>query len=676
MLIFKERIKKLVEGFFWSRNVEIRRIHDDLWEVFLPEDLMADLGSDSKDLQLTFSPRLPGAGPHSILMTAGAPFIFRIMEIIGTEGLQGEGYLAVESELINSRRGIIPQSIQFVNCSGVIDSTGVEYPGLGLFIYRLGISGRERREEIVPVFFDLAGNGPVEGFTVDQVLGKPLLDEPPCHGLILDNYPLPRGEAEARRVLFQNTRQVLSVLDEEGSRLLKQEKKRIDDYMDLQREKAKSDLEKKDIDKAREQMHQEIQGRYAVGAEARLAMALLIRYPVIRYRIRLVRGSDSAYFEMTRDLLRNSIPPVVCPRCGREAEKMGLCEEHGAVCADEIWTCPVCRQDRCGSCDYIECCVDGVRKDPDCTFSCQFCLSRAGLDKKVQCRKCRQEGCSQCLQTCSDCGELICPDCGSICSSCGNTFCRDKLDDCAMCPGHVCKNCGIRECDSCGKKSCHQHSFFCSRCQGVFCNDCMGGQDASSGGILCRDCLHTCPGCGKTVNPDTAGKCATCGLDICGACGGTCHICNTRQCPAHTSRCLPCDRELCPEHSGFCYGCGDTLCQRHLSPCPVCGVLYCNACRPSKKPGEICSFCSEPSPVKNARERKALEVMLKEKPQLLGVSAWEYSRSKEIFIFYGRDLLTEHTLAVKIDSGQVINHVRRGLMDRIAGFFNKNKGPR
>ena len=80
--------------------------------------------------------------------------------------------------------------------------------------------------------------------------------------------------------------------------------------------------------------------------------------------------------------------------------------------------------------------------------------------------------------------------------------------------------------------------------------------------------------------------------------------------------------------------------------------------------------------MKNARERKALEVMLKEKPQLLGVSAWEYSRSKEIFIFYGRDLLTEHTLAVKIDSGQVINHVRRGLMDRIAGFFNKNKGPR
>jgi len=348
---------------------------------------------------------------------------------------------------------------------------------------------------------------------------------------------------------------------------------------------------------------------------------------------------------------------------------MEVCEVHGIELDKDSWICAVCNIDRCKECEYIDCIVDGRKKDYGCSFNCKFCQGRAGLDHLLKCGICGAEGCSNCLQFSSLDLQYVCPDCGSICSVCGKAAGNFHLNKCDMCPINVCSDCGIRICQFCGKHVCHQHSFKCYQCGKWTCKECMGGIEVIGCEKLCKECAYSCPNCGSVVNKEGARICEKCKVNICEKCGRECEICGRSFCKIHIFRCNICNGYVCEFHSDICPACGGHSCNNHFFKCEMCEIGYCEKCRPHKQEN-LCNLCDNLIPLKEEKARKFLKVLMNEEAGLRGLVNWDYSVGREIYIFYGKSVFSNYLVVGDKKTGKVLKINRIGLMDKVKKMFS------
>ncbi len=349
---------------------------------------------------------------------------------------------------------------------------------------------------------------------------------------------------------------------------------------------------------------------------------------------------------------------------------MEICKIHKIPIDQDGWICPVCNVDRCRECDYINCPVDGRKKDFECSFSCRFCDSRVGLDHLVKCGLCGKEGCSDCIQYSRQDKIPICPDCGSVCSLCGKMTSSQHLEKCDLCPMSVCSECGIKECYKCGKKACHQHSFQCIQCGKWTCKECMGGTVAETGEKICGECAYKCPSCKRTVSGEGKRICDTCAQQLCEHCARECVICGKNFCKTHVHRCNICNEYVCAENGDLCPACGGYSCNTHFFKCGMCGIGYCEKCRPHKE-DNLCNLCDNIVPLKNkGKAREFLNDLMKTERKLAGMSNWEYSEGKEIYIFYGKTMLTNFIIVADKKTKKPLNIIKVGITEKIRKMFS------
>lgn len=343
---------------------------------------------------------------------------------------------------------------------------------------------------------------------------------------------------------------------------------------------------------------------------------------------------------------------------------MQICSIHNIKCDIDGWMCPVCGNERCSQCEYLNCVVDGIKKDYDCCFSCPFCDGFAGKDHLVKCSCCGAEGCSVCVRTASVNRNSICPDCGSICSICQKTYLKEWLTKCDLCPSYVCSLCEIVKCEHCGKTGCHQHSFQCVHCGKFFCAQCLGGIDTGSNSKLCVECSHTCSNCGSISGINTTTKCKHCEKEICRKCAIECTHCGSKLCKTHAHRCSICGNYRCENHSDLCPACGGYSCHSHFFKCGMCDVGYCQKCRVD--PDQfLCNLCDNLITLDKGKIQETHKEVIDKNPSFAGFSKWEYSEGREIYIFYGKSLMSNCLLTVDKNSKKVLSSKKIGILSKL-----------
>lgn len=340
---------------------------------------------------------------------------------------------------------------------------------------------------------------------------------------------------------------------------------------------------------------------------------------------------------------------------------------------NEDWICPVCGEKRSADLiDYIECVVDGEKKDFDCSEKCPFCEGRAGKDKMAVCSRCGKKACMNCMYIVNPEHkgkhieqEFVCQDCGVQCNSCKKIVDYTGLTKCELCSSVVCGECGIRVCSKCGKSVCNEHSFICSGCGDVFCTVCMGGSSKDSGEIICSACATVCSVCGKTITVNENRKCEKCGGYLCSDCISECEECGQTVCSKHLVKCRICGKEKCVEHTRVCPSCGEYVCGEHFMECSLCGMEYCASCAGSVKKG--CRICSEQKIVKGELEKEMLTLIGEKQPETLKIKKWSYGEGADVFVFKGEGFLWAISVAVEKGSRKILKSKKAGFMRKITG---------
>lgn len=673
MLIYKKKIKNLIDRFFTSRGALIKKIEPDLWEVTMPGDPsqreeLDEIFEGKKHLLFTFSSEYHRLNPDSTLITVGSPVLNRIREILGSGVRWSEGYLAFNPEEIYSLQKNPPPGFTIKADRVENPATGIEYTALARYVFVFTISGEDLREEILPIYSALADNKKPMDFPV-LLKDFEVTEDPPLSGIVVEHTSLKDAYFRAEFWAYHKARPLIEKMKSEAVKAKKKEMKRLNAYFKDLKASARKKSEGEEIEESFRRRKEELEQRFDIVIDARLESALKIYAPRIRYRRQVEKSGKRFFVENVYDYVPGEYLPFECPVCKKEALTVAVCKIHGPVCEDEVWRCPVCGEDRCNKCESIDCSIDGEKKDMECTFNCVFCQSRVGLDHKIKCSKCGKEGCIECILKCGDCGGMVCPDCGWMCGVCKKTFCRDRLDKCDKCPALVCSGCEIRTCSDCGVKACHQHSYKCPSCGNFFCKEHSGGQDAVSGGLICSGCAYKCPSCGTVVPKDRAGKCAIGGEDICPSCERVCIRCEKSFCKTHADKCSSCGGMVCVEDSTGCPSCGDVVCSMHTGECPSCGLDYCEKCLAGADVTGVCALCSALEPLKKGKAKTILDGVGTEEADLKKIKEWEYAKGERAYVYKGRTFLNEVTVCVDANSQKVMNVKKTGIINRITGLF-------
>ncbi|MFP4497769.1 MAG: hypothetical protein ACLFQV_06110 [Vulcanimicrobiota bacterium] len=664
MLIYTGQIKKIIEGFFGRPDCELSKLAPEFWTVKINTGLEKEL-EEKSPLNLAFSRESHMENENSILLTTGSPLLKKISLLLEKNGLYGEGYLKTDLTRLMNALDEKPGLVESVNAETEFAGSSVEYHPIYRYTFLLNITGEERREDIIPIFFNPVTET-VPGKIREELLDPVLSTSAEVEGSIMECKTIRDYHHRAQLEAISRTRPLLNRLKANLEEKKSKEKERVKNYFSDLLESARP-AQKPSLEKTRKKYLQELEEKYSFEAELKVINYLVIHVPAVKYRIKITRGQNSYYIYYFYDLLENRYLPFECPRCGKEATKVQVCEKHGISCEEEGWICPVCNKERCPECEFFACTLDGRQKDPDCTFNCQFCQARTGKDHLVKCSICGNEGCKNCVVQSDDQNQL-CPECGKICSECGRAFPQTEVTRCEMCPQQVCSHCGIKVCENCNKKACGQHSFICVSCEKVFCKDCLGGLDSSNDDMLCKKCALKCKVCGKTTSEKFSYPLE--GETICRNCAIKCETCGNILNKKETIHCKTCRKDVCREHTSECRFCGDNSCKEHFNNCQSCEIDYCRSCSSDSENGDtLCKYCNSLEPLKKNKKITFLEKLKKEDPKLADKMNWKYSESRNMGVLYGESKFGDAIFVFNKKGDELIKKRKIGIMEKIKKNF-------
>lgn len=68
--------------------------------------------------------------------------------------------------------------------------------------------------------------------------------------------------------------------------------------------------------------------------------------------------------------------------------------------------------------------------------------------------------------------------------------------------------------------------------------------------------------------------------------------------------------------------------------------------------------------------KKFLERLQEKEDKISGLSNWEYSVGREIYIFYGKSLFSNYLVVADRKSGNILKTQRVGVMDKLRKMFS------
>ncbi len=661
MIFYKDIIKDIVEKFFTLHNCEIRK-DGDLWEIkgeFVKEF------SPSSTLYLAFSFESHRQREEAVMVTTGNNILKRILSEVKRGSRVGRGYVTVPFEDVQSKMSF-PEGIEFIRCNAQLEDVNLVYKGIGRYLFEVEIKGEEVWKEIIPVFIDM--DKMEEEVNLASLLQADFTYTPQYNAPIVNTKDMDDGYPKAKEILKSRISKALGNLIESTHKKRQRELKRLKEYYGDLQGRTSNKAEISLLEKSYKTHINELKKKFSISVDVNFFSFFLILVPILKYKI-CVKRKNKFHTYLYYDLVSKRNLPYICQNCGKETKSLVLCDIHGLECEKDGWVCPVCDEDRCSRCEYFECAIDGRKKDPQCTFTCQFCYRRVGIDHQVTCDVCGAVGCSECIKRDAIEGVRVCPDCGGMCSVCGKTYQNKHLQSCQMCPSRVCSICGIRECKDCGAKVCHQHSFKCGECGEYFCKNCLGGTD-DTGKMYCKTCIYHCPQCGTYTSKGNARVCKKGGEEICTHCARVCIKCGDTFCKSHISRCGVCKEYVCEEDSQVCPSCGERVCKDHIFKCDVCGMEYCENCRVTKTK-MVCNLCDSAKPIKGKKTMQALETLKSKRKEYTKYSNWNYAEGRSIYIFYGKSLLEDVLVVLNKEDNIIVRSKKFGLVEKIQGIFNK-----
>jgi hypothetical protein len=327
-----------------------------------------------------------------------------------------------------------------------------------------------------------------------------------------------------------------------------------------------------------------------------------------------------------------------------------VCRIHGIECARDGWFCPICDEDRCGRCEFYLCGVDGRKKDPQCSFLCEFCNKHVGIDHRIQCEKCGQEGCTSCIKKSFD-SKRLCKNCSFTCGVCGNVYKMIKHLKCDICSSYICPLCDLVKCPSCQKMVCDNDTYQCSDCGKTYCNKCIGGYRSDNNKILCIDCVRACSVCEKVMGKSEIIITAS-GEPSCRRCIRKCERCGKTHRINALVRC-PITREtVCFDHTYKCPSCGNHVSKEYTAKCSLCDIRYCDLCKPSQKE-DTCILCNNLRPLKGGAALDFVQGHLSILWKLASLGTM-YAEGNNIYIFSFNDRGVTTLVTVDREQGKVI----------------------
>jgi len=97
-------------------------------------------------------------------------------------------------------------------------------------------------------------------------------------------------------------------------------------------------------------------------------------------------------------------------------------------------------------------------------------------------------------------------------------------------------------------------------------------------------------------------------------------------------------------------------------------VEYCSRCRP-REAEYLCNLCANVKPLSSGKAREFLQGLPENDVKIKGLSNWEFSEGRDIYIFYGKSAISNLVIAARKATGRVVKTNKVGFMEKLKRFF-------
>ena len=293
-------------------------------------------------------------------------------------------------------------------------------PGLAFqFHYLLRLHGLESRDELISILLDERGVAitPEEARAISPAL-------------LQDSSVRPELSVEQLKPAVEAATKMIAAIGEERERQLRQsispklatEEQQLQDYFQTMRreieglqeivnsagERTSAREQIEDVDRQLAQRLDELQARFVVRAETRLAGVLVVGLQVLEGTVLLEGSGSQARLSVSVPSFQPAAPPFPCAKSGRGIHRIAVTTDGRFVDAEIVATCQHSRrvmpQDELGRCS-----VSGKLYCPEFLLQCPIGLASVYRAEMVECPGCRQRVSRLAVKegVCRSCAERI-----------------------------------------------------------------------------------------------------------------------------------------------------------------------------------------------------------------------------------------------------------------------------
>ncbi len=397
-----EHLRDFVFAALEQLGVPISADGDQRCLISVPPNFQRDLVANQIPVPVTFDKeRFQKADEASLeFITPGSPILNWIIEQI--RGLGSVFYAELSWDQSRASEQVNAILSQYQVASGSASMTDpVWKPGLAVqFHYLLRLHGLESRDEIISILLDERGVAitPEEARTISPAM-------------LLDSSAVPELSVEQLKPAMDAATKMIAAISEERERQLRQsispklaaEEQQLRDYFQTMRreidglqeivsnpaERTSVREQIEDVDRQLAQRLDELQARFAVRTETRLAGALVVGLQVLEGTVLLEGSGSQARLSVSVPSFQRSAPPFPCAKTGRGIHRIAVTADGRFVDADIVATCQHSRRVMPRD-EFGRCSVSGKLYCQEFLLQCPIGLALVYRAEMVECPGCRQ----------------------------------------------------------------------------------------------------------------------------------------------------------------------------------------------------------------------------------------------------------------------------------------------